>query len=96
MCNLQVNQLLLHYPQSNITFDSLVLENMAPGDAVSAEIAKPASLAAPANDWALYFNRTEHRPGVTMRNVTIVANSQVRGLAQWDSYCCCEAVTHAA
>jgi hypothetical protein len=75
---LQVNQLLLHYPQSNITFDSLVLENMGPGDAVSAEIAKPASLAATANFWALYFNRTEHR--VTLRNVTTVANSQVRGL----------------
>jgi hypothetical protein len=71
----QVNQLVLTYRWSNITFDSVVLENMAPGDARSAEIARPMSVASAGNFWALYFNRTELRSLV--RNVTLLATTMV-------------------
>lgn len=59
---------------SNLTFDSLVLENMAPGDARSAEVARPLSVSSANNLWALYYNRQEMR--LLARNGTFVLGSQ--------------------
>jgi hypothetical protein len=59
---------------SNLTFDSLVLENMAPGDARSAEVARPLSVSSANNLWALYYNREEMR--LILRNLTFVVGSQ--------------------
>ena len=54
---LQVNQLRLMAPTSNLTSDWLVLENLAPGDAVSAEIARPLGISSAGNVWSLYYDR---------------------------------------
>jgi hypothetical protein len=55
--HMSVNQLVLTGPWSNITLVSLVIENTAPGDARSAEVAAPLSTTSVANIWAVYVNR---------------------------------------
>lgn len=57
-----------------MTVDSLVLENMAPGDARSAEVARPLSVSSANNLWALYYPRGEQR--LLLRNATFVMGSQ--------------------
>lgn len=42
---------------ANVTFVSLVLENLAPGDSVSSAMAAPFSIAITNNVWAVYYNR---------------------------------------
>eukprot|EP00878_Enallax_costatus_P007810 GHUV01008175.1.p1 GENE.GHUV01008175.1~~GHUV01008175.1.p1 ORF type:complete len:342 (+),score=28.44 GHUV01008175.1:1290-2315(+) len=42
---------------SNVTFVGVVLENLAPGDAVSSELAPPFSIAVSNNVWAVMYNR---------------------------------------
>jgi hypothetical protein len=44
-------------PWSNITLVGLVLENLAPGDAVTSAVAAPFSIAISNNVWAAYYNR---------------------------------------
>jgi hypothetical protein len=61
-----VNQLRLVGPFSNLTSDWLVFENLAPGDAVSAEIARPLGIAAAGNVWSLYYDRYNWPPPVHM------------------------------
>lgn len=73
--SLQVNQLLLTRTWSNITFDSMAVENLAPGDAKSAELARPLSVSSANNFWPLYYNRSQDR--LFMKNVTHVVGSQV-------------------
>lgn len=65
----------MNYKWSNITFDSLVVENLAPGDAKSAELARPLSVSSANNFWSLYYNRSEDR--LLMKNLTYVVGSQV-------------------
>eukprot|EP00882_Tetradesmus_deserticola_P014601 GHRQ01015531.1.p1 GENE.GHRQ01015531.1~~GHRQ01015531.1.p1 ORF type:complete len:606 (+),score=147.84 GHRQ01015531.1:170-1987(+) len=72
---MQVNTIIMSSRWSNITFDSLVLENMGPGDARSAEVAKPLSLGSANNLWALYYDRQELR--MLARNITLVLGSQI-------------------
>lgn len=72
---LQVNQLLLNYTWSNITFDSVVTENLGVGDAKSAELARPLSVSSANNFWPLFYNRSEDR--LLMKNVTSIFGSQV-------------------
>jgi hypothetical protein len=55
--HMSVNQLVLTGTWSNLTTDHLILENLAPGDARSAEIAKPTTITLPTNLWFLYFPR---------------------------------------
>jgi hypothetical protein len=55
--HMSVNQLVLTGTWSNLTFVSLVIENTAPGDARSAEVAAPLSTTSVANIWAVYVNR---------------------------------------
>lgn len=62
-------------PHSNITLDSLALENLASGDARSAEVARPLSLNSANNLWQLHYNRSEDR--LLLRNITFVVGSQV-------------------
>lgn len=57
-----------------MTVDSLVLENMAPGDARSAEVARPLSVSSANNLWALYYPRGEQL--LLLRNATCVLGSQ--------------------
>eukprot|EP00882_Tetradesmus_deserticola_P018865 GHRQ01020267.1.p1 GENE.GHRQ01020267.1~~GHRQ01020267.1.p1 ORF type:complete len:154 (-),score=54.63 GHRQ01020267.1:116-577(-) len=53
-----VNQLnLTRSIYSNLTIVGLVLENLAPGDAVTSAIAAPFSIAIINNLWAAYYNR---------------------------------------
>eukprot|EP00879_Flechtneria_rotunda_P017637 GHRR01018488.1.p1 GENE.GHRR01018488.1~~GHRR01018488.1.p1 ORF type:complete len:399 (+),score=90.31 GHRR01018488.1:379-1575(+) len=70
-----INQIMLTGKYSYLTLDSVVIENLGPGDAKSAEIAKPLSISSANNFWALYFNRTENRS--LFRNCTYVINAQV-------------------
>jgi hypothetical protein len=65
---------LLSCRWSNLTFDSVVLENLAPGDSRSAEVARPLSVSSANNLWALYYNRQEMR--LLLRNLTFVMGSQ--------------------
>jgi hypothetical protein len=51
-----------------------VLENLAPGDSRSAEVARPLSVSSANNLWALYYNRQEMR--LVLRNLTFVMGSQ--------------------
>lgn len=74
----QVNQIMLNYQWSNITFDSLAVENLAPGDAKSAELARPLSVSSANNFGSLYYNRTQDR--LLLKNVTVVFGSQVCGM----------------
>ncbi|KAF6253981.1 hypothetical protein COO60DRAFT_363306 [Scenedesmus sp. NREL 46B-D3] len=54
-----VNQLnLTGSKYSNLTMVGLVLENIAPGDAVTSVVAAPFSIAISNNLWAAYYNRT--------------------------------------
>ena len=76
-CCLQVNQILLNFQWSNITFDSLALENFAPGDARSAELARPLSVSSANNFWPLFYNRSEDR--LLIQNSTLVLGGQVCG-----------------
>ncbi|KAF6262439.1 hypothetical protein COO60DRAFT_627220 [Scenedesmus sp. NREL 46B-D3] len=71
---MQTNSIIMSSRWSNLTFDSLVLENMAPGDARSAEVARPLSVSSANNLWALYYNRQEMR--LLARNGTFVLGSQ--------------------
>jgi hypothetical protein len=57
-----------------LAFDSLVLENLAPGDSRSAEVARPLSVSSANNLWAVYYNRQEMR--LTLRNSTFKMGSQ--------------------
>lgn len=53
-----VNQLnLTGSKYSNLTMVGLVLENIAPGDAVTSVVAAPFSIAISNNLWAAYYNR---------------------------------------
>lgn len=72
---LQVNQILMNYEWSNISFDSLALENFAPGDAKSAELARPLSVSSANNFWPLYYNRSEDR--LLIKNCTMTLGGQV-------------------
>lgn len=51
----QLNETGSHY--SNVTFVGLVLENIAPGDAVTSVMAAPFSVTISNNVWAAYYNR---------------------------------------
>jgi hypothetical protein len=81
---LQVNQLLLNYTWSNITFDSVATENLGVGDAKSAEIARPLSVSSANNFWALFYNRSQDR--LLLKNVTSIFGSQV-GAGQGQRLC---------
>jgi hypothetical protein len=81
---LQVNQLLLNYTWSNITFDSVATENLGVGDAKSAEIARPLSVSSANNFWALFYNRSQDR--LLLKNVTNIFGSQV-GAGQGQRLC---------
>lgn len=52
--HMKVNQIILNETWSNITFDRVAIENMAPGDARSAEVARPLSVSSANNFWSLY------------------------------------------
>jgi hypothetical protein len=71
----QVNQIIMNYTYSNITFDSVVIENLGLGDAKSAELARPLSVSSANNFWPLYYNRSQDR--LLMKNNTMVFGSQV-------------------
>jgi hypothetical protein len=73
--SVQVNQLLMTHTWSNFTFDSMAVENLAPGDAKSAELARPLSVSSANNFWPLYYNRSQDR--LRLKNVTFVVGSQV-------------------
>jgi hypothetical protein len=75
MLSLQINQLSLAHTWSNFTFDSMAVENLAPGDAKSAELARPLSVSSANNMWPLYYNRSQDR--LLLKNVTFVVGSQV-------------------
>lgn len=49
--HMAVNSILLTSTWSNITLDRLVIENLAPGNARSAEIAAPLSVSSPVDFW---------------------------------------------
>lgn len=66
----------MNYTYSNITFDSVAIENLGLGDAKSAELARPLSVSSTNNFWPLYYNRSEDR--LMMKNMTTVFGSQVR------------------
>ncbi|WIA15154.1 hypothetical protein OEZ85_001840 [Tetradesmus obliquus] len=53
-----VNQLNVTAPNAKVFWQSLYLENAAPGDAVSSIVATPYSAAVSANIWAMYCNRS--------------------------------------
>ncbi|KAI8469178.1 MAG: hypothetical protein J3K34DRAFT_288024 [Monoraphidium minutum] len=75
---MQVNQLVMapqpRYRYGYVTTDSLTIENLANGDARSAEVAKPISVTNSANFWPLYYDRATLRN--TMNNVTLVISKQ--------------------
>lgn len=72
--HMDINTIILTAPDSNITVDSVVVENEAPGDARSAEVARPLSVSSANNMWALYYDRSQSR--LLIRNSTIVLGSQ--------------------
>jgi hypothetical protein len=76
----QVNQVQMRFQWSNMTLDSLACENLAPGDAKSAELARPLSVSSGSNFWPLYYNRSEMR--LFLKNITYVFGSQVFVLCQ--------------
>jgi hypothetical protein len=52
-------------PYGNVTFVGLALENTAPGDAATATVAGPFSIAISNNLWAAYYNRCAAGPALS-------------------------------
>ncbi|WIA35332.1 hypothetical protein OEZ86_003786 [Tetradesmus obliquus] len=68
-----VNQLNVTAPYSSFVWQSLILENAAPGDAVSAVTAPPFSTAVTVNIWAIYCKRSQTRiQCLQLYNCTVV------------------------
>eukprot|EP00883_Tetradesmus_obliquus_P006895 jgi/Sobl393_1/17454/SZX64266.1 len=71
-----VNQLNVTAPYSSFVWQSLILENAAPGDAVSAITAPPFSTAVTVNVWAIYCKRSQTRlQCLQLYNCTVVLGS---------------------
>uniref|UniRef100_A0A383W803 Uncharacterized protein n=1 Tax=Tetradesmus obliquus TaxID=3088 RepID=A0A383W803_TETOB len=71
-----VNQLNVTAPYSSLVWQSLILENASPGDAVSAVSALPFSTAITMNVWAVYCNRSQTRlQCLQLYNCTVVLGS---------------------
>eukprot|EP00775_Hariotina_reticulata_P008079 gene8079-8273_t len=75
-----VNQLNVTAPHSAIYWEAVVLENAAPGDAISSVIAPPSSAAMSTNIWAMYCNRYSmyNSPLPNMRKVADFYHTDLR------------------